>query len=127
MLIYLKKNLLNKIYCSSKKGLLLGERFSDIFYIHDIINCPKNNIKNEITSFFNIIGEYICNKNKPINQAKLFSKNDVQWIKLILIKNNLVTKKERKKESDASIIAFFKYLDNSQKKFAIKNINVIIV
>lgn len=127
MQIYLKKALLNKIYCSSKQGLLLGERFCDIFYINDIVNCSKKHIKNDTALISNIIGEYICYKNKPINHTKLFSKNDVQWIKLILTKNNSSVKIEENNECVASIIAFLKCLDNDQKKYAIKTLNVIIV
>ncbi len=125
MILYLQKDLINKMIYATKKGFLIGEKLFDIFYIDDVISSSFNKIKNS-PLITNIIGEYIYYKKQPeINPHKLFSKKDIQWIKLI-ITNNTLTNTENIM-NNISFKAFLKTLDKGQKDFIIEAINIIIV
>jgi hypothetical protein len=133
MQLFINKNLAYKLLSGNKKGILIGQKLFDIFYVQDTIPYSINKIIKHYPAILpSIIGEYICYEKQPKNIIKknLFSKNDIQFIKLLIFKNNHSKKISRRLKilnKAVTFKAFLRTINHNKKNPIIENINVIIV
>lgn len=138
MELYLKKEIVNKMLIGAPKGLLAGEQFYDICYVHDVY--PGITVKElmkkeeEDLNSVKVIGDFcLCAKRDIIEPKTLFKDFELQWIKLLL-QPKITKSGARKTRIDSApnaqpvrMKAYVQTLDVNQAKTIVKPVKIVII